>query len=254
MTDTNRDRENLRPHPTLTDYYQDEGQRRHFVSRLFDRTARHYNWINRVMSFGTGERYRRDAMLRAGLLPGMAVLDVCIGTGQVARPALRVTGAEGSVIGLDASFGMLAEAQHTVPAPLVQALVEQLPVRSDSFDLVTMGYALRHVTDLGQVFSEYRRVLKPGGKLLILELTRPRSRLLYHIIRIYLHRVVPAIARLGSGTGDARTLMRYFWDTIDSCVPPATIIDALSGVGLNQANRYCMAGIFSEYTAVKSPG
>jgi demethylmenaquinone methyltransferase/2-methoxy-6-polyprenyl-1,4-benzoquinol methylase len=243
------DRQTLRPHPTLTDYYEDEGQRRHFVGRLFDRTANHYNWINRIMSFGTGERYRRDAMLRAGLAPGMSVLDVCIGSGQVARPALRVTGDNGSVIGLDASFGMLVEAQRTVRAPLMQGYVEQLPVRTDSVDLVTMGYALRHVTDLVAVFSEYRRVLKPEGKLLILELTRPRSRFLYLLVRFYLHRVVPTVARLGSGTEDARTLMRYFWDTIESCVPPETIIAALGEAGLKQPSRYCMAGLFSEYTA-----
>ena len=239
----------VRPHPTLTQYYEDEGQRRHFVSRLFDRTANHYNWINKVMSFGTGERYRRDAMLRAGLTTGMSVLDVCIGTGQVARPALRVTGESGAVIGLDASLGMLVEAQRTVRAPLVQGFVEQLPIHSDSVDMVTMGYALRHVTDLVAVFSEYRRVLRPGGRLLILELTRPRSRLQYLLVRFYLHRVVPAIARLGSGTDDARTLMRYFWDTIESCVSPETIIAALTEAGLVQTSRYCMAGLFSEYTA-----
>lgn len=237
------------PHPTLEPYYGTAEKRRAWVDRLFDTTARHYDWINRVMSFGSGIWYRRDALKRAGVGAGAAVLDVCIGSGQVARPALDLVGDEGRVVGLDASMGMLMEARRAVPAPLMQGYVERLPVASASVDFVTMGYALRHVADLHSTFSEYLRVLRPGGTLLVLELTRPRSRAMYGLVRFYLQKVVPTIARVGGR--DARTLMRYFWDTIDNCVPPEKILDALAQSGFESPERGILFDLFSEYRADK---
>jgi demethylmenaquinone methyltransferase/2-methoxy-6-polyprenyl-1,4-benzoquinol methylase len=96
-----------RPHPILPAYYDSEAQRRGFVRRLFDQTAGDYDRIERAVSFGTGAWYRRQALLRAGLTPGMRVLDVAVGTGLVAREALAVVGESGQVIGLDPSAGML---------------------------------------------------------------------------------------------------------------------------------------------------
>jgi len=237
------------PHPPLEPYYGSADQRRAWVDRMFDTTARHYDWINRVMSFGSGTWYRREALKRAGVGAGAVVLDVCIGSGQVARPALELVGGNGRVVGLDASMGMLVEARQAVTAPLLQGYVEKLPVASASVDFVTMGYALRHVADLGAAFSEYLRVLRPGGTVLILELTRPRRRTMYAMVRFYLQRVVPAIARLGGR--DARTLMRYFWDTIDTCVPPERILDALRSSGFQSPERGTLFDLFSEYRASK---
>jgi demethylmenaquinone methyltransferase/2-methoxy-6-polyprenyl-1,4-benzoquinol methylase len=134
----------------------------------------------------------------------------------------------------------------------MQAIVERIPLRDESFDAVTMGYALRHVIDLVAVLREYGRVLRPGGRLVILELTQPRSGALRALTKVYLKHVVPGMAMLGGGR-KARMLMRYFWDTIESCVPPETIVDAMSAAGLEQARWQLMYGIFSEYTAVK-PG
>jgi demethylmenaquinone methyltransferase/2-methoxy-6-polyprenyl-1,4-benzoquinol methylase len=239
----------LLPHPPLTRYYQDGHARRGWVDRMFDSTARHYDWINRVMSFGSGVWYRREALKRVGVGPGAAVLDVCVGTGLVARAAHALVGPTGRVVGLDASLGMLFAAQRVLPFPLVQGYVERLPLADQSFDFVTMGYALRHVADLRAVFAEYRRVLRPGGRLLILEFSRPQSRLRYRAVRFYLRTVVPAVARLGGR--DARTIMRYFWDTIESCVPPETILAALAAAGLAEPARFVQADLFSEYSATR---
>lgn len=234
------------PHPPLTRYYQAPERRRGWVRELFDGSADDYEWICRVMSFGSGTWYRREALKRAGVAPGMTVLDVCMGSGQVSRAARDLVGPEGAVLGLDASFGMLRAAEKLAPIPRVQGLVEQLPVCSASVDFLSMGYALRHAEDLVTTFREYLRVLKPGGGLLLLEFTRPRSRASYLFFRVYLNTVVPAIARLRGA--NARTMMRYFWDTIESCVPPETILGALAEAGFEDAKRFGQIQLFGEYT------
>jgi demethylmenaquinone methyltransferase/2-methoxy-6-polyprenyl-1,4-benzoquinol methylase len=238
-----------KPHPTLTQYYPDEAGRRRFVSWLFDGTAHHYDWIIRVMSFGSGTWYRGDALKRAGLQEGMALLDVACGTGPVAEAGSKIVGDAGRVVGLDPSAGMLREAGKRLALPLLQGTAEALPVRPALFDMLSMGYALRHVADLDATFREYRRVLKPGGRVLILEWTPPRSKLGYAGTRFYLKRVVPNIARFGTGSRDAHLLMRYFWDTIENCVPPDTILAALGRAGFSDVKRNVVFGIFSEYTA-----
>ena len=240
------------PHPHLTKYYGGESQRRSFVAGIFDQTARHYDWIDRVMSLGSGIRYRRDALRRAGLAPGKQLLDVAIGTGLVARAANDILGDSGHITGVDVSMGMLAEARKTLPVELVQGVAERLPFADACVDFVTMGYALRHVTDLEGTFREYLRVLKPGGTLLILELTRPvANSAAYRLTRFYLHTVVPLAARLGPGGSDSKMLMEYFWDTIDQCVPPSTILDALCSSGFTSSRRNVSLHVFSEYVAKK---
>lgn len=240
------------PHPPLGKYYPEESQRRGFVTGLFDRTAPHYDWINRVMSFGSGGRYRRDALRRAGLVAGHRLLDVAIGTGLVARAGADILGDEGQITGVDLSMGMLAEARKSLPITLVQGVAEKLPIADGCADFLTMGYALRHVTDLESTFAEYLRVLKPGGTLLILELTRPATdSAAYRLTRFYLHKVVPTLARLGPGGAESRTLMEYFWDTVDHCVPPVTILEALAGGGFVSVRQDIQHRVFSEYVATK---
>ncbi len=240
------------PHPPLEKYYPGESQRRGFVTELFDRTAPHYDWINSVMSFGSGVRYRREALGRAGLAAGDRVLDVAIGTGLVARAAADILGDDGRLTGVDLSMGMLAEARKSLPITLVQGVAESLPMADGCADFVTMGYALRHVTDLESTFGEYLRVLRPGGTLLILELTRPATNsAAYRLTRFYLHTVVPLLARLGPGGSESQTLMEYFWDTVDNCVPPATILAALAGSGFTSVHQDIQHRVFSEYVATK---
>lgn len=214
---------------------------------MFDRTAHNYDWINSVMSFGSGLWYRREALKRVGVKQGVTVLDVCTGTGLVARPAVELVSRSGSVMGFDASIGMLGAAKRSLEIPLLQGYVENLPFVEKSVDFVTMGYALRHVADLATPFGEFFRVLRPGGKLLILEATRPKSWWLYWTVRIYLRRIVPLIARLGGR--DSSTVMRYFWDTIDNCVPPETILGSLEKIGFANVERREIFGLFSEYEA-----
>ena len=119
--------EPLVPHAPITRYYAEESRRRGFVSGLFDTAAGDYEWINRVMSLGSGQRYRRDALERAGVGAGHTVLDVCMGSGQTSRAAVDLVGPTGRVVGLDASRRMLEEARRYVDIPMTHGRIEALP-------------------------------------------------------------------------------------------------------------------------------
>jgi demethylmenaquinone methyltransferase/2-methoxy-6-polyprenyl-1,4-benzoquinol methylase len=239
------------PHPVLTQYYRSEEDRAPFVATLFDRAARHYDWVGHLLAFGSGAYYRRRALIHAGLRPHMKLLDVATGTGQVARAAARILGDPRSVVGVDPSTGMLREARRVHAGPLVQGRAEAIPLRGEVFDMLSMGFALRHVSTLETAFAEYGRVLKPGGRLLMLEISRPQSAAIRWLIRVYFQHVLPLIIRLGTRSPDARLLMTYYWDTIDECVPPAMILAALQQTGFVDVRHRLVGGCLSEYVARK---
>jgi demethylmenaquinone methyltransferase / 2-methoxy-6-polyprenyl-1,4-benzoquinol methylase len=241
----------MAPHPRLSRYYARDEERPGFVKEVFDAGAPYYEWVCRIMSLGTGERYRRQALRDAGLGEGMRILDIAAGTGLVLRSANVLCGEKGLAVGLDPSRGMLRECRRTCAAPLLQARGEQLPFRSASFDMVSLGYGLRHMADLHALFGECSRVLKPGGRLLLLEITQPGSPLGRWLNRLYLRNVIPIVARMGTGATPARRMMDYFWDTVEKCVPPEVILKALLAGGFAEANRKVTAGVLSEYLATK---
>jgi demethylmenaquinone methyltransferase/2-methoxy-6-polyprenyl-1,4-benzoquinol methylase len=177
----------------------------------------------------------------------MTVLDVAIGTGLVARQAVAITGDPQAVIGLDVSAGMLAEVRRLLGIPLMQGLMEQLPVADACCDLVSMGYALRHVADLNVIFREFHRALRPGGVLLILEIARPAHPFKRALLKFYLGRLVPLLGWLTTGQRDLQTLMHYYWDTIENCVPPETILQAIRGAGFAEAGCDVEFDLFRAY-------
>jgi demethylmenaquinone methyltransferase/2-methoxy-6-polyprenyl-1,4-benzoquinol methylase len=243
---------NQQPLPAETRYWTRTDNRQRVVNALFDRSAEHYDRACGILSFGSGQSYRRQALDRAGLRAGMHVLDVGTGTGLLAREILHLLGSSGCVVGLDPSWNMMAAGRRELNLQFVQGLGERLPFPDALFDFVTMGYALRHVPDLDQTFAEYRRVLKPGGRLLVLEVTRPTSPLGLALARVYFGTVVPLITRIGTGSANAAELMRFYWETIAQCVPPETVVSSLGRAGFAAHSRAVVHGIFSEYTATRA--
>lgn len=237
------------PHPVLTRYYADAQARQTRVNAMFDAAAGHYDRIEGAMSLGTGQRYRRESLSRAGLVEGMRVLDVGCGTGLMAKQAMRLVGPRGRVIAIDPSTGMLTRAEARSMQLVVRGVGEALPFADNSFDFLSMGYALRHVPDLGRAFREFRRVLKSAGVALILEITAPASRSAYALLKVYLKYMVPAAVHLSQRGGETSALMSYYWATIDQCVPPTTIVESLRGAGFASVERRVEVGILSAFTA-----
>ena len=241
------------PHPPLRRYYSEDEKRQAFLNELFNRTAYQYRNINKATAFGSGLRYRQMALRKAGLKEGMHVLDVACGPGLVAQTAHEVVGPSGTVIGLDPSSGMLHEARKGPCRNLVRGIGERLPFPDKSFDFLSMGYALRHLSDLKIAFLEYRRVLKPGGIVLLLEICQPRSRLLLALSRFYIKTVLGVAFAAWTGNRDMKTLMAYWWDTIEYCVPPDTILGALREVGFTDCSLHeQFNGLLRNYRAIRA--
>ena len=242
------------PHRPLTDYYASEEERRGFLRGIFDRTAVDYDRVERMLAFGSGPWYRGQALRRAGLEPGMRVIDVGVGTGLVACEAARLVGDATLVTGVDPSPGMLANARVPEGVTLLEGRAESIPLPDASADFLSMGYALRHIADLSAAFDEFHRVLRPGGKICLLEITVPERAFSRLLLRAYMRGVVPVMARLsGSGAETAR-LWRYYWDSIDACAPPARVLETLSVAGFSAARRHVEVNVlsmFAEYQAIK---
>jgi demethylmenaquinone methyltransferase/2-methoxy-6-polyprenyl-1,4-benzoquinol methylase len=239
----------LSPHRLLQEFYATPAARSRFVNQLFDEAAPDYDWVSGAMSFGTDQAYRREALQRAGLRPGMRLLDVASGTGLMIKAALELGLSTGHITGLDPSLGMLEQNRRRNAVSLLQGRGERLPFRDATFDFLCMGYALRHVEDLRALFSEYRRILKPGGRLLILEITRPTNRVALGMMRLYMQKVVAALAWLRRRNATTAKLMKYYWATIAECVPPEAILSALQAADFRDARRITMRTILSEYVA-----
>jgi demethylmenaquinone methyltransferase/2-methoxy-6-polyprenyl-1,4-benzoquinol methylase len=250
-TDSNPKHSVHLPHAPLPSYYRsgDEQAREAFLRKTFDDTAVDYDRLEKILGFGTGPWYRHNALLRAGLKPGMSVVDVGMGTGLVSREILKITGEPHRLIGVDPSPGMMEQARFEQPVDCRLGRAEEIPVPTASADFLVMGYALRHIADFAVAAAEFRRVLRPGGRLLILEITRAESRWGNRLLKAYMRGAVPLIARLVSRSKATPMLWRYYWDTIEACVPPHEVMQTLQNAGLVDVDRHVELGIFSEYRA-----
>jgi demethylmenaquinone methyltransferase/2-methoxy-6-polyprenyl-1,4-benzoquinol methylase len=177
------------------------------VAAMFDGVARRYDVMNTLMSVGQDRRWRRITRAELRAIPGERVLDVAAGTGVSTRELAR-SGA--FVVGCDFSLGMLQSGSGT-PVPLVAGDALRLPFESGAFDAVTISFGLRNVVDVDAALAEFRRVTRPGGRLLIAEFSAPVWRPFRTVYVEYLMRAIPTLARRVSSSPEA---YEYLADSI----------------------------------------
>ena len=179
------------------------------VQKMFDTIATRYDLMNRVMTFGQDQRWRRFVVRRAGDVGNGWVLDLASGTGDIAA-LFRATQSDCSVIGADFSGNMLAEAQQRFADLEISWQVcdaNSLPFAENVFNAVTFGYLLRNVDNSLQVLKEVRRVLVPGGRVVCLDTTPPKKTILYPFIQLYLRFGIPLLGRLLANDESAYTYL-----------------------------------------------
>ncbi len=210
------------------------------VRRLFDLITPRYDLFNRVASFGLDQGWRARTIESLRLVPGMRVLDLASGTGDLAALAATHLAPLGTVVACDLSHPMLAQAQRKLsrqPAAYwhvqyTQARAEGLPFADSSFDAATMGFALRNVSDLEAVFQELFRILKPGGHLALLEFGRPRNPVMRAGHLLWLSTAIPLIGLLTTG---ALWPFLYLRRSILRFMPPEEVVRHLGAAGFTQA-------------------
>jgi len=205
------------------------------VRRMFDRIAPVYDAMNRVMTVGLDQRWRA-ATVRETVQPGDRILDACCGTGDLAVAA-HAAGA-GSVVGLDFSEAMLERARRKAPElTFIQGDVLALPFQDASFDVAVVGFGIRNVADLEAGLRELRRVLRPGGRLGILEITTPRGALA-PFYRVWFDTVVPLLGRVLPG-GEAYT---YLPASVRRFPPPEELAALFAANGFSRVRYRLFAG------------
>ncbi len=205
------------------------------VRLMFDRIAPVYDAMNRVMTAGLDRRWRA-ATVREAVRPGDRVLDACCGTGDLALAA-RDAGA-GKVVGLDFSEQMLERARRKAPElEWIEGDVLALPFDDASFDAAVVGFGVRNVEDLEAGLRELRRVLRPGGRIGILEITTPRGALA-PFYNLWFDRLVPVLGRVLPG-GEAYT---YLPASVRRFPPPEELADLLHRCGFGDVRFRLFAG------------
>jgi demethylmenaquinone methyltransferase / 2-methoxy-6-polyprenyl-1,4-benzoquinol methylase len=215
------------------------------VRDMFDRIAPRYDLVNRVMTFRMDVGWRRRTVRSLGLRPGSLVADLACGTGDFCRD-LRDAGLR--PVGFDLSYGMLHHAR--TDAPLSQADILRLPLPDGSLDGITCGFALRNLRALEPFFAECARVLRPGGRLALLEVSAPRNPVLAFGHGVYFGKVVPFVG----GRLSDRSAYQYLPRSVVYLPETPQLLHQLRAAGFEDvADRQLSAGIAQLLTGTRAP-
>lgn len=224
------------------------------VNRMFDRIAGRYDTLNSLMSAGLHHRWRERAAERAELAPGDSALDVCCGTGDLTLELAERVSPDGYAIGCDFSEPMLdlarekAAKRGAIGTRFEWADALQLPYDTGRFDAVTVGFGVRNFADRDQGLREMSRVLRPGGRLVVLEFTEPRRPPFSTFYAIWFDRIVPILGRL---TRDPEAYS-YLAESVHSFPDPPGLAAKMDSAGLGQIRYTILAGgIVTVHSGVK---
>lgn len=217
-----------------------------FVRDMFNSIARRYDLMNSLMSLGLDHSWRRFAVQRAGLAPGGEGLDICCGTGMIVMEQARVAGASGRVTGLDFSEQMLVVAQENLKAfelrdtiRLIRGNAMKLPFEDNSFDCVTVGWGLRNVPDIAGALAEMVRVVRPGGKVVSLDMAQPTAPVFKQLYWLCFDKIIPAMGKLWAGN---RNAYEYLHESAQVFPPQWELAEMFSRAGLANAGFHNLAG------------
>jgi demethylmenaquinone methyltransferase/2-methoxy-6-polyprenyl-1,4-benzoquinol methylase len=231
-------------HFGFTDVPWEEKARR--VRSVFDSVASRYDLMNDLMSGGAHRLWKRFALSLTGLRPGGRALDVAGGTGDLSVGLARQVGSSGQVLLTDINAAMLARGRDRLideglvgNVSCVQANAECLPFAEGSFDCVTIGFGLRNVTDKPAAIASMRRVLKPGGRLLILEFSKPTLPGLNSLYDLYSFRVLPLLGHFVAGDADS---YRYLAESIRRHPDQKTLLGMMQTAGLEDCRYHNLSG------------
>jgi demethylmenaquinone methyltransferase/2-methoxy-6-polyprenyl-1,4-benzoquinol methylase len=210
---------------------------------MFDRIAGVYDLMNSAMTAGLHHQWRQRAVDRAQVGPGSDALDICCGTGDLALELRRRIGADGRVVGSDFSEPMLDLARaksgdRGLPVEFGWADALDLPYGDASFDAVTVGFGARNLADLDKGLGEMARVLRPGGRVVILEITRPQREPLASFYRLWFDRMVPL---LGTFAGDPDAYS-YLPESVRSFPEPRQLAAKMDASGFTEIRWLLLAG------------
>ena len=213
------------------------------VRGMFDRISGVYDLMNSAMTAGLHHEWRRRAVEEARVGPGSNALDICCGTGDLALELRRRIGPDGRVVGSDFSEPMLELAraksgEQGLPVEFGWADALDLPYGDDGFDAVTVGFGARNLADLDKGLAEMARVMRPGGRLVILEITRPHREPLATFYSLWFDRLVPL---LGSAAGDAEAYS-YLPESVRSFPEPRELAAKIDAAGFTEIRWLLLAG------------
>lgn len=219
-------------------------EKAHYVAQVFDSVASRYDLMNDLMSLGIHRLWKNFTVELAHVKPGQWVLDVAGGTGDLAIKFADLVGMEGKVVLADINGAMLAKGRERlldkgVVVDYAQVNAEQLPFADNSFDVVSIAFGLRNVTDKQAALSSMLRVLKPGGRLLILEFSELKIGLLKPFYNIYSFGVLPLLGRLIAG--DA-TSYRYLAESIRMHPNQETLLGLMQAAGFERCDYFNLNG------------
>lgn len=230
----------------MTDTAQPQRESAQFseqVQSMFDRIAGRYDLLNSLMTAGLHHAWRGRAVDRAEVGPGDSVLDVCCGTGDLSFELAERVAPEGHVVGCDFSEPMLdlareKAADRGAPVRFEWADALQLPYDEGRFDAVTVGFGVRNLSNLDRGLAEMRRVLRPGGRLVILEITQPARPPLSTFYSLWFDRIVPLLGRLA---GDSAAYS-YLPESVRGFPSPRGLAEKMDAAGLRRIRWTVLAG------------